>query len=110
VGLVFGLALASAGLQMVEPLFMRFIIDSVLLNAALDTAQRLGRLHLAGALFVAVVVLTQLLNVLRDYRQRLLNTRVMLTLRQSLFDRLLHLPLPQHVGHEDGWNPVADYR
>jgi ATP-binding cassette subfamily B protein/subfamily B ATP-binding cassette protein MsbA len=95
VGLVFGLALVGAGLQMIEPLFMRFIIDSVLLDETLDAAQRLDRLHLAGGLFVAVVVLTQLVNVIKDYRQRLLNTRVMLSLRRSLFERLLHLPLPQ---------------
>jgi ATP-binding cassette subfamily B protein/subfamily B ATP-binding cassette protein MsbA len=80
---------------MVEPLFMRFIIDRVLLNAALDSASRLTRLHLAGALFVAVIVASNLVGVLRDYRQRLLNVRVMLVLRRSLFDRLLHLPLPK---------------
>jgi ATP-binding cassette subfamily B protein/subfamily B ATP-binding cassette protein MsbA len=95
VGVVFGLGLVGAGLQMIEPLFMRFIIDSVLLNQALDVAQRLSRLHLAGGLFVAVVVLTQLVNVTRDYRQRLLNTRVMLSLRRALFERMLRLPLPQ---------------
>jgi ATP-binding cassette subfamily B protein len=60
----------------------------------LNTGERIGRLHLAGSLFVAVVILTQLVNVLKEYRQRLLNTRVMLSLRRSLFDRLLHLPLP----------------
>ena len=42
-----------------------------------------------------VIVLSHLIGVLKDYRQRLLNVRVMLTLRQSLFDRLLHLPLPK---------------
>jgi len=94
VAIVFALALAGAGLQMVEPLFMRFIVDRVLLNMDLNTAERNGRLHLAGSLFVAVVILTQLVNVLKEYRQRLLNTRVMLSLRRSLFDRLLHLPLP----------------
>jgi ATP-binding cassette, subfamily B, bacterial len=31
--------------------------------------------------------------VLRDYRQKLLNAKVLLSLRQALFDRLLHLPL-----------------
>ena len=36
-----------------------------------------------------------LIGVLKDYRQRLLNMRVMLALRRSLFDRLLHLPLPK---------------
>jgi ATP-binding cassette subfamily B protein/subfamily B ATP-binding cassette protein MsbA len=92
---VFLLALVMAGLEMIEPLFMRFIIDRVLLNAGLNLTGRLSRLHLAGAAFVGVVILTNLLRVLKDYRQRILNVRVMLSLRQSLFDRLLHLPLPR---------------
>jgi ATP-binding cassette, subfamily B, bacterial len=95
VALVFGLAAIAAGLQMVEPLFMRFIIDKVLLNAQLDAASRLSRLHMAGAFFVVVVVLNQLTGVFKDYRQRQLNVRVMLSLRRSLFERLLHLPLPK---------------
>src|SRR5437016_2011945 len=80
---------------MLEPLFMRFIIDRVLLNSALDSASRLDHLHLAGALFVGVVVVSRLIGALKDYRQRLVNVRVMLSLRQSLFERLLHLPLPK---------------
>ena len=95
VGALFALALLAAGLEMIEPLFMRFIIDRVLLNIELDTASRLGRLHLAGALFVGVIVLTRLVEVLKDYRQRLVNVRVMLSLRQSLFERFLNLPLPK---------------
>ena len=91
VGALFVLALLAAGLELLEPLFMRFIIDKVLLNTGLDAASRLGRLHLAGALFVGVVVLSNLITVLKDYRQRLVNVRVMLSLRQSLFERLLHL-------------------
>src|SRR5262245_13094747 len=51
VGVVFGLALVGAGLQMVEPLFMRFIIDRVLLNSSLNISERISRLHLAGGLF-----------------------------------------------------------
>ena len=90
---LFALALLAAGLEMVEPLFMRFIIDRVLLNAALDLASRLARLHFAGMLFVGVVVLSRLIGALKDYRQRLVNVRVMLSLRRSLFERLLHLPL-----------------
>jgi ATP-binding cassette subfamily B protein/subfamily B ATP-binding cassette protein MsbA len=93
VGGVFALALVGAGLQMIEPLFMRFIIDRVLLNAGLSAGERIGRLNLAGGLFVGVVVLAQLVSVLKDYRQRLLNIHVMLSLRRSLFERLLHLPL-----------------
>jgi ATP-binding cassette subfamily B protein/subfamily B ATP-binding cassette protein MsbA len=89
------LALARAGLDMIEPLFMRFIVDQVLLNAALDRAARVSWLNLAGGLFVVAIVFANLTGVLRDYRQRLLNVKVMLSLRRSLFDRLLHLPLPK---------------
>jgi ATP-binding cassette, subfamily B, bacterial len=94
VAAVFALGLLTAGLEMIEPLFMRFIIDRVLLNTGLDAASRLTRLNLAGGAFVAVVLLSNLLGALKDYRQRLLNARVMLSLRRSLFGRLLHLPLP----------------
>jgi ATP-binding cassette subfamily B protein/subfamily B ATP-binding cassette protein MsbA len=89
------LALVVAGLEMVDPLFMRFIVDRVLLNTTLDTDARLGRLHLAGGLFLTAVVVTKLIGIGKDYRQKLLNTRVMLSLRRSLYDRLLHLPLPK---------------
>ena len=95
VATLFALALVGTGLQMIEPLFMRFIIDRVLLNTALDTATRVNRLNLAGMAFLAVILLASLIGILRDYRQRLLNTQVMLSLRRSLFDRLLHLPLPK---------------
>lgn len=89
------LALLVAGLEMIEPLFMRFIIDRVLLNTDLDQASRLPRLHLAGAVFLSLVIVSKLIGVTKDYRQRLLNTRVMVSLRHVLFDRLLHLPLPK---------------
>ena len=92
---VFALALVVAGLQMIEPLFMRFIIDRVLLNQSLDSAARLVRLNFAGALFVTVIVGSNLINLTKDYRQRLLNVHVMLSLRRALFERLLHLPLPK---------------
>jgi ATP-binding cassette subfamily B protein/subfamily B ATP-binding cassette protein MsbA len=95
IGLVFFLALLRAGLEMIEPLFMRFIVDHVLLNRALQTAARLSRLNLAGATFLAVIVVSSLLNVLKDYRQKRLNVQVTLSLRRSLFNRLLHLPLPK---------------
>ena len=94
-GVLFFLALLGAVLQMVEPLFMRHIVDQVLLKAGLAPAERLARLNLTGALFFALIVVSNLVGALRDYRQRLLNTRVMLSFRRSLFERLLHLPLPK---------------
>ncbi|HEY4304670.1 MAG TPA: ABC transporter ATP-binding protein [Gemmatimonadaceae bacterium] len=89
------LALARAGLEMSEPLFMRFIVDHVLLNKTLDDVARLVRLNAVGALFLALIIVSSLLGAYRDYRQRLLNTKVMLSLRRSLFKRLLNLPLPR---------------
>ncbi len=93
VGVLFAFALLAGVLEMVEPLFMRFIIDHVLLNDTLASALRLSHLHMAGGVFVGVIVFSKLINVLKDYRQRQLNVRVMLSLRRSLFERLLHLPL-----------------
>lgn len=87
------LALLTAGLEMIEPLFMRFIIDRVLLNTGLASAARLAYLQVAGALFLGVIIASHAISVFKDYRQRLLNIRVMLALRKSLFERLLHLPL-----------------
>jgi ATP-binding cassette, subfamily B, bacterial len=95
VAVVMALALAVAGLEMIEPLFMRFIIDRVLLNEALTQGQRLGRLHAAGTAFLVVILLSNTLQAVRNYRQRQLNVRVMLSLRRAIFERLVHLPLPR---------------
>jgi ATP-binding cassette, subfamily B, bacterial len=93
VAIVFVLALMTGALDMLEPLFMRFIIDRILLNTNLDAAARLKFLHIAGAVFLGVIMLSGFIGILKDYRQRLLNVRVMLSLRRSLFERLLRLPL-----------------
>ena len=93
--LVFVVALAVAGLQMIEPLFMRHIVDRVILNRDLDTHARLTRLNLTGLVFLGVIILSHVGGGFKDYRQRILNVRVMLALRRSLYERLLHLPLPR---------------
>ena len=90
---VFGLALAGATMEMVEPLFMRYIIDDVILAPDIDRLVRLTNLNIAGALFVTLIVAGSLVRVTRDYRQRVLNAHVMLSLRRALFNHLLHLPL-----------------
>jgi ATP-binding cassette, subfamily B, bacterial len=95
VGALFALALIVAGLQMVEPLFMRFIIDRVLLNPHLDRSSRFRLLNAAGTLFLGLVIASNLVGALREYRQRLVNNRITLALRRALFERLLHLPMPK---------------
>jgi ATP-binding cassette, subfamily B, bacterial len=95
VSIVFFLALIAAGIQMIEPLFIRYIIDRILLNEQLSGAARIVRLNYIGAVFLGTVIVSNLVGVIKDYRQHLLNVRVMLSLRRALFDRLLHLPLPK---------------
>ncbi len=95
VAAVFLLALFTASLQLVEPLFMRFIIDRALLRTDIDTATRVMRLNLAGIVFLSAILLSNVIGVVKDYRQRVLNVRVMLSLRRALFDRFLDLPLPK---------------
>ena len=92
---VFLIALLVAGLQMIEPLFMRYIVDHVILNRNLDTGARLTKLNLIGLAFLSVIILSHVGGGFKDYRQRILNVRVMLSLRRALYERLLHLPLPR---------------
>src|SRR5690242_18247390 len=54
--LMFGLAIVGGGLEMVEPLFMRFIVDKVLLNKTLTDVARLARLNAAGSLFLGIII------------------------------------------------------
>lgn len=89
---VAGLALLSAAAQSIEPLFMRFIVDKVLL-AEIPRPERLFRLNVAGGLFLTLVIASAGITVAKDYTQRILNVRVILSLRRAIFDRFLHLPL-----------------
>ncbi len=89
------LALIAAALDMMEPLFMRFIIDRVILATGLETAERLRLLNIAGGLFLATIVAEHLFGAFKEQRQRLIDIRVMLDLRRALFDRFLRLPLPR---------------
>lgn len=86
------LAVSISVLELIQPLFARYIIDQILL-ADLETGTRISQLNIVGGIFLTVVVLTRGLGVARAWNQRLLNVRVILTLRRALFDRLIRLPL-----------------
>lgn len=86
------LAVGVSVLEIIQPLFARHIIDKVLL-ADLEPSQRFFQLNVVGATFLLVVILTRILGVARSWNQRLLNVRVILSLRRALFDRLIKLPL-----------------
>ena len=85
-------AISVSILEIIQPLFARYIIDQVLLKDLTPT-QQLYQLNLVGGMFLLVVVITRILGVARAWNQRLLNIRVILQLRRALFDRLLRLGL-----------------
>src|SRR5579872_7000169 len=67
VGILIVLALLGAGLDMASPLFMRFIIDRVLLNPRLPRDQRFLSLNAAGTLFLVMVIGSNLISAFREY-------------------------------------------
>lgn len=88
------LAVCVAVLEIAAPLYGRYIIDNILLAEKTDS-HKLWLLNVVGGLFLVTVIVTRLLGMTRAWFQRLLNVRVILTLRRALFERLLQLPLDQ---------------
>lgn len=95
------LAVSVSALEMIQPLFARHIIDNVLL-AEKAPSTKMIQLNIVGGIFLAVVLLTRVLGVSRAWNQRLLNMRVILTLRRALFERLIRLPLDKLSGMKVG--------
>lgn len=87
------LSLITAGLEVIQPLFVRHIIDNILLVESATLDQKLSWLHQVGLVMLSAIIVSQILSVTRNYRQEQLNIRVILGLRRSLFDRMLRLPL-----------------
>ncbi len=87
------LSLSIAGLELVQPLFFRYIIDQILLNDSIETGQRFFSLKWVGGMALVIVIVSQAMGIFKNYRQHLLNVKVILNLRRALFDRMLRLPL-----------------
>jgi ABC-type bacteriocin/lantibiotic exporter with double-glycine peptidase domain len=58
------LAGINAGVESMPPLFMRFVVDHVLLAQNLDSITRLGLLHIVGLVFLCVIIGARLLDTL----------------------------------------------
>ncbi|QDU90658.1 Putative multidrug export ATP-binding/permease protein [Pirellulimonas nuda] len=102
VGLMMTLALMVSVLEVAQPLFLRYVVDDVLLKQGLTTAQRGMMLNVAGLVLLCVVVLDRVLDIWKNCQTRLLNMRVVMSLRRALFSRLLHLPLGQLTDMKTG--------
>ena len=87
------LSLVIAALEMTHPLFLRYVLDDVLLKESFSPEKKLRLLQLAGCFFLGIILFGQFLAVFKDYRTRQLNVRVVLSLRRTLFERMIRLPL-----------------
>ncbi len=87
------LSLVVAGLDLVQPLFFRYIVDHILLDVSASVGERARNLHWIGLISLALVIASQGLGIFKNYWQYLLNVDVILKLRRALFERMLHLPL-----------------
>jgi ATP-binding cassette, subfamily B, bacterial len=92
-GLVFLMALTGMLLEMLLPWATKYIIDDILLGQNGDTAAKAGRLHMIGFGVLAALVLGELIESYRTNRMTVLNSQVVFSLRKSLFDRLIQMPL-----------------
>jgi ATP-binding cassette subfamily B protein/subfamily B ATP-binding cassette protein MsbA len=92
---VFALALLAACLGLVPPYAAKLIVDQILQNSEL--AEQAGRqarlLHLVGCGVLAIVLIQQSLEALRNHRMHLLNFKILRRLQQTLYTHLLRLPI-----------------
>lgn len=96
IAVVLVLALASASLSLILPAATMHIIDDVLPNG------RMGELQVLGIGLLAVILVQQTFEMLRNYSTAKLNARVLFRLRQRLYEHLLRLPLHELSGMKTG--------
>lgn len=91
--LVFLMALTSMLLEMLLPWATKYIIDDILLKNSGDTAGKMHQLNMIGGGVLATLILGELVQAYRTNRMTILNSHVVFSLRKSLFDRLIQMPL-----------------
>jgi ATP-binding cassette, subfamily B, bacterial len=116
ISVLFLLALLGAGLDMVWPMAIKWIVDAI--SGAPAAAKGAGalpfgtggalpatgagargyginlhRLNVVGCWVIGLLLVKQLIETWRSYRTAVLNARVIFRLRRRLYNRLLRLPL-----------------
>lgn len=102
IALVFGLALISAGVNVVQPYLYRYAIDSIALSPGLGPDQRVQRLLGLFALMFGFIVLAFTATYISNYRSAILNYKVSARLRDRLLAHMLELPLGALVAMKSG--------
>ncbi|MBK8267482.1 MAG: ABC transporter ATP-binding protein [Planctomycetes bacterium] len=85
---IFALAIVSASLAMVLPFATQYAVDTIL-----QKNRDPHGLTQFGLAMLAVTIVQMAFFIYRQWRATLLNARIVVMLRQRLYDHILHLPL-----------------
>lgn len=91
--LVFAMALTSMLLEMLLPWATKYIIDDILLKEGSDTTVKMRNLNIIGLGVLGTLLVGEFIQAYRTNRMTILNSHVVFSLRKSLFDRLIQMPL-----------------
>ena len=100
IGAVLLVALITAALDMVWPLAIKFVIDT--LAGKGSAAAKLEKLHVLGLGVLGLLVVKTILETYRGYRTAVLNAKVIFRLRKRLFRRLIGLGLGELAEMKSG--------
>src|SRR6266542_3802716 len=92
---VFFLALFGIASDMVWPLVSKYLIDGVVLNAAMPLAGKMRRLAVLCGAMATLFMFNSGVNLARSLRMQLLNSKLAFGLRTRLFHRILRLPISE---------------
>lgn len=90
---LFGLALLSTGVMIIQPYLYHYAIDEIALKAGLTTEQRLTKLAYTAGLMLTFVLTSLGCASWQSYQSATLNSLVTAKLRRRLVTHMLHLPL-----------------
>jgi ATP-binding cassette subfamily B protein/subfamily B ATP-binding cassette protein MsbA len=95
------LSLGVVALDLVWPMAIKHTVN-LLPDASITAAQKRASLFQMGALVISVLVIKQLMDSTRSIRTIALNSRIILRVRRTMFEKFLTLPLGELAEFKTG--------
>jgi ATP-binding cassette subfamily B protein/subfamily B ATP-binding cassette protein MsbA len=96
------LAVVTAGLDLLWPLAIKYVIDTISAPASDASADRVRQLNLLGLAIVLILLIKQALDSLRAFRTDVVNNTILFRLRNQLFRRLIRLSIGELAEMKSG--------